>query len=138
MVVDTKLYDVLGVAPDATDADIKKAYKKQSLANHPDKNPGDETAQVRFQEVSAAYETLSDPDERAAYDRYGEGGDPRGGAPDMDDIFGMFWCSRSVNVRWSLLWLWRSSAATPCARCHYSLHGLARGSVQWQDGTLCA
>ena len=78
------------VAPDATDAEIKKAYKKQSLANHPDKNPGDENAQVRFQEVSAAYETLSDPDERAAYDRYGEGGDPRGGAPDMDDIFGMF------------------------------------------------
>lgn len=90
MVVDTKLYDVLGVAPDASDAEIKKAYKKQSLANHPDKNPGDENASVRFQEVSAAYETLSDPDERAAYDRYGEGGDPRAGAPDMDDIFGTY------------------------------------------------
>ena len=89
MVVDSKLYDVLGVAPDASDAEIKKAYKKQSLANHPDKNPGDESAQVRFQEVSAAYETLSDPDARAAYDRYGENGSARGGAPDMDDIFGM-------------------------------------------------
>ncbi|WFC98292.1 hypothetical protein MYAM1_001017 [Malassezia yamatoensis] len=87
MVVDSKLYDILGIAPDASDAEIKKAYKKQSLANHPDKNPGDESAQVRFQEVSAAYETLSDPDARSAYDRYGEDGNAQGGAPDMDDIF---------------------------------------------------
>ena len=89
MVVDSKLYDVLGVASDASDAEIKKAYKKQSLANHPDKNPGDESAQVRFQEVSAAYETLSDPDARSAYDRYGEDGNAQRGATDMDDIFGM-------------------------------------------------
>lgn len=87
MVVDTKLYDVLGVAPDASEAEIKKAYKKQSLANHPDKNPGDETASQRFQEVAAAYETLGDADARAAYDRYGDDTDPRGGV-DMDDLFG--------------------------------------------------
>ncbi|KAL4401788.1 Hsp70 binding protein [Malassezia pachydermatis] len=89
MVVDTKLYDVLGVAPDASDAEIKKAYKKQSLANHPDKNPGDETASERFQEVANAYEVLSDPDARAAYDRYGEtdGNGPGGPGMNMDDIF---------------------------------------------------
>lgn len=44
MAVETRLYDVLGVAPDASPEEIKKAYKKQSLANHPDKNPGDDTA----------------------------------------------------------------------------------------------
>lgn len=87
MVVDSKLYDVLGVAPDASDAEIKKAYKKQSLANHPDKNPGDETASQRFQEVAAAYETLADADARAAYDRYGEEG-AHGPEVDMDDMFG--------------------------------------------------
>lgn len=92
MVVDTKLYDILGIAPDATDAEIKKAYKKQSLANHPDKNPGDETASERFQEVANAYETLSDADKRAAYDRYGEAdgmrGSGMGDGMDMNDIFG--------------------------------------------------
>ena len=55
MVVDSRLYDVLGVAPDASTDEIKKAYKRQSLANHPDKNPGDETASQRFQEVANAY-----------------------------------------------------------------------------------
>lgn len=86
MPVETRLYDVLGVPPDASEADIKKAFRRQSLANHPDKNPGDESASARFQEISAAYETLSDPDERAAYDRYGEGGGPQGIHVDMDDI----------------------------------------------------
>ena len=91
MAVETRLYDVLGVATDASPEEIKKAYKKQSLASHPDKNPGDDTASQRFQEVANAYETLADPDARASYDMYGEGGGP-GGMPgagfDMDDIFG--------------------------------------------------
>ena len=89
MVVDTRLYDVLGVAPDASEEEIRKAYKKQSLANHPDKIPGDENASMRFQEVAGAYETLSDPDARAAYDRFGENGGPdMGPGMSMDDIFG--------------------------------------------------
>ncbi|CAO1615740.1 unnamed protein product [Sympodiomycopsis kandeliae] len=90
MVVDTTLYDLLNVDPSATEAELKKAYRKASLANHPDKNPGNEEAHSRFQEINAAYETLSDPDTRAAYDRYGPeqpGGGGGGGAPDMDDIF---------------------------------------------------
>lgn len=89
MVVETKLYDVLGVDPGASEEELKKAYKKQSLANHPDKNPGDETASERFQEISAAYETLADPDARAAYDQYGEQAGPQGMPHmDMDDILG--------------------------------------------------
>ncbi|CAD6888655.1 unnamed protein product [Tilletia laevis] len=89
MVADTELYDLLAIAPDASEQEIKQAFRKQSLAHHPDKNPGDETASARFQEISAAYETLSDPDARAAYDRYGTlgGGDAGGPGPDMDDIF---------------------------------------------------
>ncbi|KAK0530739.1 hypothetical protein OC834_003206 [Tilletia horrida] len=93
MVADTELYDVLGVAPDASEQELKQAFRKQSLAHHPDKNPGDETASARFQEISAAYETLSDPDARAAYDRYGTvgggggGGGGDGPGPDMDEFF---------------------------------------------------
>ena len=67
-------YEVLGVARDATAEQIKKAYKKLALANHPDRNPGDEGAIERFKEVSEAFEVLSDPEKRARYDRYGHAG----------------------------------------------------------------
>lgn len=92
MVESTHLYDLLGVAPDATSAEIKKAYRKQSLANHPDKNPDidHQVASEKFAEINQAYETLSDPDARASYDRYGDDGPGLGGAggmpPDMDDF----------------------------------------------------
>ncbi|GAA5936436.1 hypothetical protein JCM3775_000820 [Rhodotorula graminis] len=82
MVADTKLYDALGVQPGASDADIKKAYRKLALRYHPDKQsstqdgaPPDPT---RFQEIQHAWEVLSDPDQRADYDQFGEKG-PRGG-----------------------------------------------------------
>ena len=91
MAVETRLYDVLGVAPDASPEEIKKAYKKQSSANNPDNNPAHHTSTHRYQEGPNAYEALADPDARASYDMYGEGGGP-GGMPgagfDMDDIFG--------------------------------------------------
>ncbi|KAG0240513.1 hypothetical protein B0O80DRAFT_477744 [Mortierella sp. GBAus27b] len=73
---DTKYYDILGVAPDASESEIKKAYRKLAMQYHPDKNPD---AGDRFKEISHAYETLSDPEAREMYDRYGEDGPGGGG-----------------------------------------------------------
>lgn len=65
-------YEVLGVARDASDADIKKAYHKLVLKYHPDKNPGDKAAEEKFKEVNNAFDILRDPQKRAAYDRFGD------------------------------------------------------------------
>ena len=62
-------YEVLGVSRDATPDDLKKAYRKLAVKFHPDKNPGDKTAEDKFKEVSEAYDILNDADKRAAYDR---------------------------------------------------------------------
>ena len=85
------LYAVLGVERDATAADIKKAYRKQALLSHPDKNPGDADAERRFLRVTLAYEVLSNEAERARYDE-GDGDDEHifegrdlGGAADIFD-----------------------------------------------------
>lgn len=67
-------YEALGVAKDATAAQIKAAYRRLSFAHHPDRNPGDRAAEERFKKVASAYEVLSDPKRRAAYDL---GGGPR-------------------------------------------------------------
>lgn len=65
-------YEVLGVARDASDSDIKKAYHKLVMKYHPDKNPGDKSAEEKFKEVNNAFDILKDPQKRAAYDRFGE------------------------------------------------------------------
>ena len=78
-------YEVLGVARDASEADIKKAYHKLVLKYHPDKNPGDKNAEEKFKEVNNAFDILKDPQKRAAYDRFGDaafaGGNASGANP---------------------------------------------------------
>lgn len=71
-------YEILGIGRDASAEDLKKAYRKLAVKYHPDKNPGDKAAEEQFKELSHAYEILSDPQKRAAYDQYGHAAfDPR-------------------------------------------------------------
>lgn len=79
-------YDLLGVGKDASDTEIKKAYRKLALKEHPDRGGDPE----KFKEISHAYETLSDPEKRRLYDQYGEEGVQNGGGPNPDDMFSMF------------------------------------------------
>ena len=90
-------YEVLGVSREATDQELKSAYRKQALKYHPDRNPGDHAAEEKFKQASEAYQVLSDADKRAAYDRYGHAGlsggggfngGPFAGGVDIGDIFG--------------------------------------------------
>lgn len=74
----TKLYEILGLEKNASENDIKKAYRKLAMKYHPDKNPGSEE---KFKEISFAYEVLSDAEKRELYDKYGEEGLKEGGAP---------------------------------------------------------
>ena len=87
-------YDILGVSKSADDAELKKAYRKMAIKYHPDKNPDNKEAEEKFKEAAEAYEVLTDPDERAKYDRFGHDGMRAGGQPgggmNMDDIFSQF------------------------------------------------
>ncbi|KAI1199908.1 hypothetical protein F5X97DRAFT_108927 [Nemania serpens] len=89
MVKETKLYDQLSVKPDASQEEIKKAYRKAALKWHPDKNKDNPNASERFKECSQAYEILSDPEKRKIYDQYGLEFLLRGGtAPPPESHFG--------------------------------------------------
>lgn len=91
-------YEVLGVSRNASDQELKSAYRKQALKYHPDRNPGDHAAEEKFKQASEAYQVLCDADKRAAYDRYGHAGvgaasgggfnGPFAGGVDIGDIFG--------------------------------------------------
>ena len=88
-------YDVLGVSQSASTAEIKKAYRKQAMKYHPDKNPGDQAAEDKFKEASEAYEVLSNEQKKTQYDRFGHAGFGGAGAggpgfQDVSDIFENF------------------------------------------------
>jgi len=97
-------YETLGVSKAAGADDLKKAYRKLAMLHHPDRNPGDKSAEQKFKEVSEAYDILKDDQKRAAYDRYGhaafeQGGVGAGGfgftgaggfADIFDEVFGEF------------------------------------------------
>jgi len=73
-------YEILGVARNASDDEIKKSYRKLAMKYHPDRNPDSKEAEAKFKEAKEAYEMLSDPQKRAAYDQYGHAGvDPNMG-----------------------------------------------------------
>ena len=74
------LYEILDVARDASDADLKKAFRSLAMKYHPDRNPGDDEAEQNFKEINLAYEILKDEEKRAAYDRYGHAAFENGGA----------------------------------------------------------
>lgn len=92
-------YEILGISKGASDDEIKKAYRKQAIKYHPDKNPDDKSAEDKFKEAAEAYEVLSDANKRQRYDQYGHagvggaasgGGGFQGGGMNMDDIFSQF------------------------------------------------
>src|SRR5687767_3409874 len=89
-------YEILGVNKTASADEIKKAYRKVAMQFHPDRNPGDKSAEDKFKEAAEAYEILSDADKKAQYDRYGHAGVSGngrggfGGGMNMEDIFSQF------------------------------------------------
>jgi molecular chaperone DnaJ len=87
-------YEVLGVSRDVDGADLKLAYRRLAMLHHPDKNPNDHEAEARFKEASEAYQVLSDPEQRARYDRFGHQAAQMGGFHpgfnDLGDVFGAF------------------------------------------------
>ncbi|OSD04759.1 DnaJ-domain-containing protein [Trametes coccinea BRFM310] len=87
--VETEYYDLLGVSPDVDDTELKKAYRRQAIKYHPDKNPSPD-AEEKFKEISKAYQILSDPNLRAVYDKNGAKMVDKEGGVGMEDAAGFF------------------------------------------------
>ena len=88
MVKETEYYDILGIKPEATPTEIKKAYRRKAMETHPDKHPDDPDAQAKFQAVGEAYQVLSDPGLRSKYDQFGkEDAVPQQGFEDASEYF---------------------------------------------------
>src|SRR5207342_2653227 len=89
-------YEILGITKSASAEEIKKSYRKVAMQHHPDRKPGDKSAEEKFKEAAEAYEVLSNADKRAQYDRYGHAavnngrGGFSGGGMNMEDIFSQF------------------------------------------------
>ena len=98
-------YELLGVSRDASEAEIKRAFRQLAMKHHPDRNPGDKGAEERFKVINEAYAILSDPDRRAQYDRFGRadlppGGIDLGGFGDLfEDIFEGFFTGGARGAR---------------------------------------
>ena len=112
---DKDFYEILGVAKNAGEDEIKKSYRKLAMQYHPDRNKDDKAAERKFKEASAAYEILKDPQKRAAYDQYGhdafrQGG--LGGAHGFGDFGGV---SRKYGLSCGVL------CVGGCSQCHGAL-----------------
>ena len=112
-------YDVLSVNRDASEEQIKKAYRRLAMKHHPDRNSGDAGAEAKFKEASEAYEVLSDAEKRGAYDRFGHAGlDPAAGGMGgahfngsfsdiFSDVFGdLLAAGRAGAVICAMPWNW--------------------------------
>jgi len=101
-VVETEYYELLGVSPGATPAEVKKAYYKEARKVHPDKNPDDEGAKDKFQELQQVYQVLADPDSRKKYDKEGKAGVTAEKNVQMDAkaFFGLLFGSEKF-VKWT-------------------------------------
>lgn len=126
MVKETKLYDVLGVSPNATEQELKKAYKTGALKYHPDKNAHNPAAEEKFKEISHAYEILSDSQKRQIYDQYGEagleGGAGGGGGMAAEDLFAQFFGGGSFGGMFSGM---HQNRAPPKAKTIHHIHNVS-------------